>query len=153
MPTSEKKADNSLEKCTKDLNRKLLQMCNCWCCSVTQSCPTLRNPMDCSTPGFPVLHHLPELAQTHVHWVGDANQQSCPLLSSSPPAFNPFPASGSFLMSQFLHQVAKGLELWPKNWPKNQPFQWIFRIDFLSLEVLGYTTLELTFKVYRGREA
>ena len=45
----------------------------CWwplqrlsCCSVTQSCPTLCNPMDCSTPGFPVLHHLPELAQTHV---------------------------------------------------------------------------------------
>ena len=40
------------------------------CCSVTQSCSTLYNPMDCSTRGFPVLHHLPELAQTHVHWVG-----------------------------------------------------------------------------------
>ena len=39
------------------------------CCSVTQSCPTLCDPTDCSTPGFPVLHHLPELAQTHVHWV------------------------------------------------------------------------------------
>ena len=41
------------------------------CCSVAQSCPTLCNPMDCSTPGFPVLYHLPEFAQTHVHWVGD----------------------------------------------------------------------------------
>ena len=49
-----------------------------WCSeqfnSVAQSCPTLRNPMDCSTPGFPVHHHLPELGQTHVHWVGDAIQ-------------------------------------------------------------------------------
>ena len=50
-------------------------------------CPTLYNPMDCSTPGFPVLHHLPELAQTHVHWVGDAIQPSSPLSFSSPPAF------------------------------------------------------------------
>ena len=41
----------------------------CRCCSVTQSSPTLCNPVDCSTPGFLVLHHLPELAQTHVHWV------------------------------------------------------------------------------------
>ena len=49
------------------------------CCSVTQSCPTLCDPMDCSTPGFPVLHHLPELAQTHVHRVGDAIQPSHPL--------------------------------------------------------------------------
>ena len=44
--------------------------------------------MDCSTPGFPVLHHLPELAQPRVHWVGDATQSSHPLLSPSPPAFN-----------------------------------------------------------------
>ena len=41
------------------------------CCSVAQSCPALCDPMDCSTPGFPVLHHLPEFAQTHVHWVCD----------------------------------------------------------------------------------
>ena len=56
--------------------------------SVTQSCPTLRDPMDCSTPGPPVHHHLPELTQTHVHWVGDAIQPSPPLSSSSPLAFN-----------------------------------------------------------------
>ena len=52
------------------------------------SCPSLCDPMDCSTPGFPVHHQLPELAQTHVHRVGDAIQPSHPLLSSSPPAFN-----------------------------------------------------------------
>ena len=58
------------------------------CCSFTQLCPTLCDPMDCSTPGFRVLHHLPELAQIYVHRVGDAIQPSCPLLSPSPPAFN-----------------------------------------------------------------
>ena len=59
------------------------------CSSVAQSCPTLCNPMDCSTPGFPVLHHLLELAQTYVHWVSDAVQLSHPLLFPSPPAFFP----------------------------------------------------------------
>ena len=57
-------------------------------CLVTQSCPTLFDPMDCSTPGSPVLHHLLELAQTHVHWVGDAIQPSNPLSFPSSPAFN-----------------------------------------------------------------
>ena len=56
--------------------------------SVAQSCPTLCHPMDCSTPGFPVHHQLPELAQTHVHWVGDAIQPSHPLSSPSDPVFN-----------------------------------------------------------------
>ena len=54
------------------------------CCSVIQLCPTLCDPMDSSTPGFPFLHHLPELTQTHVHWVGDAIQPSHPLSSPSP---------------------------------------------------------------------
>ena len=58
------------------------------CCSVAQLCLTLCDPMDCSMPGFLILHHLPELAQTHVHWVGDAIQTSHPLSSPSPPAFN-----------------------------------------------------------------
>ena len=58
------------------------------CCSAAQSCLTLYDPMDCSTPGFPVPHHLPELAQAHVHWVSDAIQPSHPLSSPSPPAFN-----------------------------------------------------------------
>ena len=56
--------------------------------SVTQLCPTLCNPMDCSTPGFPVHNQLLELAQTHVYRVGDAIQPSCPLSPPSPPAFN-----------------------------------------------------------------
>ena len=59
------------------------------CCrSATHSCPTLCNPMDCSTPGFPVHHQLPELAQTHVRRVSDAIQTSHPLSSPSLPAFN-----------------------------------------------------------------
>ena len=57
--------------------------------SAAQSCPTLCNPMNCSTPGLPVHHQLPELTQTHVHWVGDAIQPSHPLSSPSPPAPNP----------------------------------------------------------------
>ena len=64
--------------------------------SVTQSCPALCNPMDGSTPGFPVRHQLPELAQTHVHRVGDAIQPSHPLLSPSPPAPNPSQHQGLF---------------------------------------------------------
>jgi len=56
--------------------------------SVTQSCPNLCDLIDCSTPGLPVHHQLPEFTQTHVHWVGDAIQSSHPLSSPSPPAFN-----------------------------------------------------------------
>ena len=69
--------------------------------AATQSCSTLCGPMDCSTPGLPVRHQLPELAQTHIHRVGDGIQPSHPLLSPSPPTFNLSQASGSFLMSQF----------------------------------------------------
>ena len=60
----------------------------CCCCSVTKSCLTLYDPMGCSTPGFPVLHYLPEFAQAHVHWVRDAIWSSHPLLLPSPPALN-----------------------------------------------------------------
>ena len=56
--------------------------------SVAQSCPTLCDPMDCSTPGFAVYYKLPELAQTHVYRVSDAIQPSHPLSSPSPPSFN-----------------------------------------------------------------
>ena len=59
-----------------------------WCYLVTRSCPTLCDPMDYSTLGFPVLHCLPEFAQTHVHWVSDAIQPSHPLLPLSPMALN-----------------------------------------------------------------
>ena len=69
------------------------------CCSVTQSCPTLCNPMNCSTPGFPVLHYLPEFVQTHVHWVRDAIQPSHPLSPPSP-SLNLSQHQGLFQMSQ-----------------------------------------------------
>ena len=78
--------------------------------SVTQLCPTLSDPMDCSTPGSPVHHQLPELAQTHVHWVGDAIQPSHPQLSPSPPAFNLSQHQGLFQGVSFSHQVAKVLK-------------------------------------------
>ena len=78
--------------------------------SVAQSCPTLCNPMDCSTPGLLVHQQLPELAQTHVHWVGDAIQPSHPLLSPSPPAFNLSQHQGLFQWVRSSHQVAKVLE-------------------------------------------
>ena len=68
---------------------------------VTQSCPTLCDPMDCSMPGLPVHHGLPELAQTHVHWVSDAIQTSHPLSSPSPPAFNLSQHQGLFLWVSF----------------------------------------------------
>ena len=68
------------------------------CCSVSQSHLTLCDPMDCSTPDFLVLHYLPELVQTHVHWVGDAIQPSRFLPFSSCP--QSCPASGSFPVSR-----------------------------------------------------
>ena len=58
------------------------------CCSASQSCPTFSDPVDCSMPDFPVLHHHPEFAQTHVHWVDNATQPFHPQSSPSPPAFN-----------------------------------------------------------------
>ena len=80
------------------------------CCLVTKLCLILCDPMDCSTPGFPALHHLPELAQTHVHWVDDAIQPSHSMLFPSP-ALNLFQHQGLFQRVSSLHQVAKVLEL------------------------------------------
>ena len=80
--------------------------------------------MDCSMPGLTVLHHFPELAQTHVHWVGDAIQ---PLSPPSSPAFNLSQHQGLFQQVSSLHQVAKVLEFQLQH----QSFQWIFRVDFL----------------------
>ena len=92
--------------------------------SVTQWCLTLCNSMDCSTPGFPVHHQLPELAQTHAHWVGDAIQPSHPLSSPSPSAFNLSKHQDLFQWVSSSHQVAKILE---------------FQLSFL-LTWLGYST-------------
>ena len=77
------------------------QKIDCCCCSVAQSCPTVCNPMDCSMPGFPVLHYLPEFAQTHILWVGNAIQASHPLLPPSPPALNLSQHQDLFLRSRF----------------------------------------------------
>ena len=103
------------------------------CCSVTQSCPTLCDPMDCSMPGFPVLHHLLEFAQTHVHWVGDAIQPSPPLSFPSPPAI--FPSiKGIFQWVSLLHQVAKVLEFQFQHQSFNEYSGSIFfRMDWLDL--------------------
>ena len=76
----------------------------------SQSCPTLCNTMDCSTPGFPVHHQLMELDQTHVHRVSDAIQSSHPLSSPSPLTFNLSQHQGLFQGVSYLHQVAKVLE-------------------------------------------
>ena len=76
---------------------------------VTQSCPTLCDFMDCSTPGLPVHHQLPELAQTYVHRVSDAIQPSHPLLSPSPLTFNLFQHQGLFQRVSSSCQVAKVL--------------------------------------------
>ena len=70
------------------------------CYSVIQSCPTLCDPMDCSMPGFPVLHCLPEFAQTRVHWVSDAIQSFHPLLSPFSSCLQSFPTSESFPVSR-----------------------------------------------------
>ena len=97
------------------------------CCSVTQLYLTLCDPMDYRTPDFPVLHYLPEFAQTHVHWVGSAIQPSHSLSSLSPPAFNLSQHQGLCQWVSSLHQVAKVLELQFQH----QPFQWTPRTDLL----------------------
>jgi len=95
--------------------------------SASQLCLTLCNPMDCSTPGFPVHHQLQELSQIHVHQVSDAIQPSHPLSSPSPPAFNLSQHQGLFQSVSSSHQMAKVLEFQLQH----QSFQWIFRVDFL----------------------
>ena len=91
--------------------------------SVAQSCPTLCDLMNRSTPGL----QLSEFTQAHVHRVGDAIQPSHPLSSSSPPAPNPSQHQGLFQWVSSSHQVAKVLEFQLQH----QSFQWIFRTDFL----------------------
>ena len=93
--------------------------------SVAQSCPTLCDPMDCSTPGLPVNRQLPEFTQIHVHWVSDAIQPSGLLFSPSPPAFNLSQHQGLFKWVNSLHQVAKVLEFQLQH----QSFQWTFRTE------------------------
>ena len=101
--------------------------------SVAQVRPTLCDPMDCSMTSFPVHHRLPELPQTHVHWVGDAIQPSHPLSSLSPPAFSLSQHQGLFQWVSSSHQ-------WPKYWsfsfsfssPSEYSGLISFRIDWLT---------------------
>ena len=103
-------------------------------CSVSQLCLTLCDPIDCIIPGFPVCHHLPELAQTDVHWVGDAVQPSHPLLSPPPPVFNISQHQGLF------NESALSIK-WSKNWslsssmsPSNEYSGLIsFRMDWFDV--------------------
>ena len=95
------------------------------CCSVAKSHLTLCNPVNCSTPGFPVLHHLLEFAQTHIYWVDGAIQSSHPLFPPSPLVLNLSQHQGLFQWIGSSYQVAKVLEL------QYQSFQWISRVDFL----------------------
>ena len=87
----------------------------------------LCDPMNCSMPGLPVHHQLPELTQTYVHWVSDAIQPSHPLLSPSPPAFNLSKHQVLFKWVSFSHQVAKLMEFQLQH----QSFQWTPRTDLL----------------------
>ena len=106
--------------------------------SVTQSWPTLCDPMNRSTPGLPVHHQLLEFTQTHVHWVGDAIQPSHPLLSPSPLAFNLSQHQGLFQWVSSSHQVANVLEfqlqhqVLPMNIQNSFPLGWTGWISLLS---------------------
>ena len=100
---------------------------------VTQSCPTLCDPMNCSTPGLPVYHQLQEFTQTHVHWVSDAIQPSYPLSSPSRPALNLSQHQGLFKWISSSHQVGKVLEFQLQH----QSFQWICRADVLDDGLVG----------------
>ena len=116
-------------------------------CLLTQSCPTLCDPMDCSTPGFPVLHHLLELAQTHVHWAGDANYLilCCPLLlllSISSPASESFPMSQLFVSSgQNIGALASVLPMHIQYWFPLGLIAWIFLLFKELSRVFSNTTV------------
>ena len=118
--------DNEVSRVTLSA---LLQDC---CCSVAQSCSTIYDPVNCSIRGFSVLHHLLELAQTHVHWVSDAIQPSCPVSSPSPLAFCFSQHQGLFQWVSSSPQVAKVLEI------QHQSFQWVFMVDFLRIDWFAF---------------
>ena len=101
--------------------------------SVTQSCWILCDPMNRSTTGLPVHHQLLEFTQTHVHWISDAIQPSHSLSSRSPPTFSFSQHQDLFKWVSSSHQVAKELEFQLQH----QPFQWIFRTDFLYGVLVG----------------
>ena len=94
--------------CVQNVSFILTSPCGPYYCIFTQLCPTLCDPMNCSMPGLPVHHQLPEITQTHVHWVSDAIQPSHPLSSPSPPAPNP-PRFRVFKWTDWIFLQSKGL--------------------------------------------
>ena len=102
--------------------------------SFAQSCPTLYDPMNCSTPGIPVHHHLLEFTQTHVHRVGDAIQRSHPLSSPSPPAPESFPMSQLFTWGGQSTGVSALASFLPKNTQDWSPSEWT---SWISLQSKG----------------
>ena len=94
--SSMKQATDRSKQRTVAGSQRHFNSCSVQFCSVAESCPTLCDPMNCSMPGLPVHHQLPEFAQTHVHPVGDAIQPSHPLSSPSPPAPSPSQLQGLF---------------------------------------------------------
>ena len=110
--------------------------------SDTQLCLTLCNPMDYSTPGIPVHHQLPELAQTHVHWVGDAIQPSHPLSSPSP-AFNLSQHQGLFQWVSSSHQVARILMSFSISSSNEYSGLIFFRMNWLDLLAVQVTLKSL----------
>ena len=124
-----------------------------WCniSSVSQSCLTLCDPTDYSTPGFPAHHQLPELAQTHVHWVGNAIEPVPPLLSPSPPSLNLSQHQGLFQLVSSSNEVTKVLELQLQHNEFNKYSGLIsFRTDWLDLlAVQG--TLKSLFQHYSSK--
>ena len=111
-----------------------LSLCSVQFSSAAQSCPTLCNPKDCSTPGLPVHHQLLEFTQTHVRWVGDAIQQAHLLSSPSPTTFNLSQHQGLFQWISSLHQMAKVLEFQLQHQSFHEYSGLIsFRTDWLDL--------------------
>ena len=129
---------------TKEWIKKLEYIYYCFCFSVTKLCLTLCDPLDCSMPGFPVHHQFLELAQIHVHRVGDTIQPSHPLSSPSPPAFNLSQHQG--LSSESVLCIR-----WPKYWsfsfsisPSNEYSGLIsIRMDWLDLLAVQETLKSL----------
>ena len=109
--------------------------------SVAQSCPTLRDPMNLSTPGLPVHHQPPEFTEIHVHWVSDAIQPSHPLSSPSPPAPNPsqhqsFPRSQLFAWGGQSTGASALASLLPKESQGWSPSEWT---GWISLQHIIFT--------------
>ena len=134
--------------------KPLLQFTHCCCCcdSLAKSHPTLYDPMDCSTPGLPVPHHLPEFTQVHIHYIRDAIQPTHPLLPSSPFAFSlsqhqvlpKSPNCISVCQWHFKHHWAS--QIWPK-WQSS--LDWLQSLLFCILDLQSLELWRNTFILFK----